>query len=275
MRKILKYLFLLIGTASSAQITLDREVDSLFLAYEFKTVQISPSETKYYFADTTTNSFSLYNMDFTLFLGNIAVPEPFAEATIGMQALYISRDLFDCDTSNIEYAFYSPTDNTKPFRIMRTDGTLLFQLDSANGPFCSGGCLGMSDVIRPIINTSDGTKLFLQKGNRGYVQVFIYSLCGTLPHDIFDLVLKDQIYVTVFPNPSSAKFTFKINPPDNINDYELVIVDNIGREVKRQKVNSQNNIYDLDVSNMSSGTYLYSLCTKNKSYQSGKFILTK
>ena len=281
MKKIWKYLFTVIvanmlkQNICIGQITLDREVDSLFLSYEFKPVQISPSETKYFFADTLANTFSLYNMDFTPFLTNIAVPEPFEEATIAMQALYISRALFDCDTTNIEYAYYSPSDNEKPFRIMRTDGTQLFKLDSANGPYCIGGCLGLSDVSRPIINTSDGTKLFLQKGNAGYVQIFIYSLCGTLPNDIFELPLKDQIYVTVFPNPSSSTLTFKINPPNNMSEFELVIVDGNARELKRERVNPQNQTYVFDSSNITEGTYFYTLCTKNKSYQSGKFIILK
>ena len=281
MKKIWKYLFILIvanivkQSVCIGQITLDREVDSLFLADQFKAVQISPTETKYYFADTTTNTFSLYNMDFTPFLTNISVPEPFAITAEDFQALYITRALFDCDTSNIEYAFTSPTDNNQPFRIVRTDGTLLFQLDSANGPYCIGSCLGLSDVIRPIINTSSGAKLFLQKYNAGYEQIFVYSLCGTLPTDVFDFTSLNQSYVKVFPNPSSMTLTFQISPPDNMNEYELVIVDNNAREMKREKVNLRNLNYVMDASNMSSGTYFYSLCTKNKSYQSGKFILTK
>jgi hypothetical protein len=251
-------------------------VDSLFLAYQFKTVQISPSETKYFFADTTANTFSLYNMDFTPFLLNIAVPQPFALTSgSNFQALYITKALFDCDTTNIEYAYTSPGDNNQPFRIVRTDGTILFQLDSANGPYCAGNCLGYSDFIRPIVNTSDGAKLFLQKYNLGYEQIFIYSLCGTLPNDVFDFTLISHSYVKVFPNPSSATLTFQINPPDNMNEYELVIVDNNAREMKREKINSRNLDYVMNVSDMSSGTYFYSLYAKNKSYQSGKFILTK
>ena len=275
MKNIFMYLFLLTSASLSAQITLDREVDSLFLAYQFKTVQISNTETKYFFADTVTNTFSLYNMDFTPFLVNISVPEPFAITTTGFQALYITRALFDCDTSNIEYAFTSPTDNNQPFRIVRTDGTILFQLDSANGPYCWGGCLGLSDIIRPIINTSDGSKLFLQKYNAGYEQIFIYSLCGTLLTDVFDFILNDQTYITVFPNPSSSIVTFNINLPDNFNNYELIIVDNNARELKREKLNSTRRNYSIDIRDFSNGLYFYSLSTKSKTYQTGKILITK
>ena len=60
-----------------------------------------------------------------------------------------------------------------------------------------------------------------------------------------------------------------------MNEYELVIVDNNAREIKREKVGFGNRNYTMDVRDMSGGTYFYSLCTKNKAYQSGKFVLNK
>ncbi len=194
-------------TNMKAQITLDTIVTPISIGFDFYTVQISSTETKYYFADTATNTFSLYNMDFTPFMTNIAVPEPFAITTTNFQALYITRSLFDCDSSNIEYVYEAAIHSNEPFRIMRTDGTQLFQLDSANGPFCSGDCLGFSDFIRPIRNTSAGTKLFLQKPSSG--QIFIYSLCGTLLTDDFDLTNLKESYVKIFPNPTLGSLPFK------------------------------------------------------------------
>jgi len=253
-----------------AQITLDTIIYG-YLGYQFKTVQIAINETKWFYADTVSNTFSLYNMDFTPFMTSIAVPEPFAFPTSAMQVLYITRTLFDCDSSNIEYAYYSANNNGKPFRILRTDGTLLFQLDSANGPFAYGAPMGGSDMIRPIVNTSGGAKLFLQKYPL-LQPIYVYSLCGTLPEDIFDFALESQSFMKIFPNPSSGFMTFQISPPDNINEYELVILDNNAREMRREKVHG-NNTYTINVSDYSSGTYFYSLCTKSKSYQTGKFIL--
>src|SRR2546423_596911 len=104
MKKIWKYLFLLVNASSSAQITLDNTVTSITaIGQDFYTVQISSTETKYLFEDTVANSFSLYNMDFTPFMINIAVPEPFDNWTF--QVMYVTRSLFDCDTSNIEYVY--------------------------------------------------------------------------------------------------------------------------------------------------------------------------
>ena len=260
---------------SSAQITLDNVVTSITsIGQDFYTVQISNTETKYLFEDTTTNTFSLYNMDFSPFMLNITVPEPFNNWTF--QVLYVSRSLFDCDSATIEYAYQAATSNSKTFYIMRTDGTQLFSLDSANGPYCAGGgCLSLSDVIRPIRNTSDGTKLFLQRHILGQVSIYIYSLCGSLVDDVFDIAYQNQNYITVFPNPSSSTLTFSINSPDNINDFDLILYDINSLAIKKEKVNSLNKNYLIDMSNFSNGTYYYSLCSKNKIYQSGKFILTK
>src|SRR5437773_4273066 len=126
---IIVAIFMLSKPNLQAQITLDQVVTPKDgFGFDFYTVQISPTETKYLFEDTVTNTFSLYNMDFTPFMTNIAVPEPFATWTF--QVLYVTRSLFDCDTSNIEYVYANTVGGTKPFYIMRTDGTQLFQLDS-------------------------------------------------------------------------------------------------------------------------------------------------
>lgn len=258
------------------QITLDTIiVPTVSRGSDFYTVQISRDETKYYFADTLTNTFSLYNMDFTPFLTNISVPEPFAiTSSSAMQVLYLTRTLFDCDSTNIEYAYYSTLNVNKTFRIMRTDGTVLLEVDSANGPYCIGSCLGLTDVFVPIRNTSDGAKLFLQKLNPNE-HIYIYSLCGELPVDIFDLAQYQPSFVNVFPNPGMGLLTFQINITDNMQEFDLVIVDGNAKEIKRMKIEPQTKKYILDTENLSSGFYYYSLCNKNKVFQSGKFILSR
>jgi len=276
-----KFLFLVLVTTCinvKAQITLDTIAASQYgIGYGFYTVQLSPTETKYLFSDTVTNSFSLFNMDFTPFMTNITLPEPIVTNNGSFYTvLYVSRSLFDCDSTNIEYAYSAPTNGFKTFYVMRTDGTELFHLDSANGPYCAGGCLSYSDVIRPVRNTSDGAKLFLQRPYNFFgFKFWIYSLCGTLLEEVFDFTQSHQSYVTVYPNPSSTTLNFEINLPDNMHEYYLLIMDSEAKEVKREELNSRNNKYTMNISDMNNGTYLYSLCTKFKSYQTGKFILTK
>src|SRR5205085_290777 len=101
---------------------------------------------------------------------------------------------------------------------------------------------------------------------------FIYSLCGTVPDEVFDFRTIAHSYVKIFPNPTSNLLTFQITLPDNKNEYQLVILDSNGRELEREKVNALNQTFSVDVKNFSSGSYLYSLCTKSKTYQNGKFV---
>jgi hypothetical protein len=116
----------------------------------------------------------------------------------------------------------------------------LFRLDSANGPFGYGDNLGGTDLIRPIVNTSSGAKLFLQRPPN-LEPIYVYSLCGTLPTDIFDFLPQLHPYLELYPNPSAQKINFKIHSTDNINNYELVIVDGLGNELHRCKINGTEN----------------------------------
>ena len=280
MKKIWKYLILLVSTSSTAQITLDTIVHPWnLIGYDFYHVQISSTETKYYFADSLTNTFSLYNMDFTPFLLNVAVPEPFSPSVKNYEVIYLSRLLFDFDSSNIEYAFAAQAGNgnNRTFYIMRTDGTQLFRLDSTIAPYIFGSLNG-SQEVRPIINTSAGAKLFLYHPQNTN-SLHIYSLCGTLPEpqQVFDFSNGNfnESIVKIFPNPSSRTLTFQITLPDNMNEYELVIIGNNANEERRERINSGFSKYVIDVAEFSSGTYYYTLCTKNKAYQSGKFSIVK
>jgi hypothetical protein len=265
---------------TNAQITLDTIVHPWnLIGYDFYPVQISNTETKYYFQDTLNNTFNLYNMDFTPFMTNIAVPEPFDPFVYNYEVIYLSRSLFDCDTSTIEYAYTAIGSGSsgayKSFYIMRTDGTQLFRLDSAVAPYCFG-CLNGSQETRPIINTSAGAKLFLYYPSNTN-NLNIYSLCGVLPEadNIFDFAQLNQSLVKIFPNPASNSLTFQINLPDNMNEYELIIIDNNAKEVRKEKINSSSNKYVIDVSTFSSGNYFYSIRTNEKVYKSGKFTITK
>ena len=93
MKNFLIAAILLLSLNSNAQITLDTIIQNTYsgMGTGFRAVQISPAETKWYFQDTITNTFSLYNMDFTPFMLNIAVPEPFQPTNLGFNALWITR----------------------------------------------------------------------------------------------------------------------------------------------------------------------------------------
>src|SRR5688572_7856330 len=167
MKNLLLFPLLILLLSSSqqlrAQITLQHTLDSTLIGDQFYCTDLGNNDHKYVFLDPVNNSFSLYNMDMTPYLANIQIPATGDSLVNGFTVIYITKSLFDCDSANIEYVLEDPYNGLNhPFRVYRTDGTLLLQVDNANGPYCNG-CYGGAQNIKPIINTSDGTKLFIQK----------------------------------------------------------------------------------------------------------------
>jgi hypothetical protein len=274
--KILKLLLtttlLLSIKTTVSQITLDNIVSSPYqLGYTFYPVQLDANETKYLFHDTSNNKFNLYNMNFTPFMTNIPLPGSYNNM---YRIMYVTRRLFDCDSSNIEFVYSAPSEIDKPFKILRTNGNVLFSLDSAAGPYCYG-CIGGSDEIHPIRNTSVGTKLFLYKYNSTFTaKTHVYSLCGQLPTGYYDFSVPFTSALKVFPNPTTNQLTFEIDITGNVQNYDLTIYDINGKEVKKER-NVRNSKYVLDVGNLSGGSYFYSLTNETKTIHSGKFIIAK
>ena len=275
MKKILlSSILFLFFFKSNSQITLEHNLDSVTFGGQFYCTDIGNNEFKYVFLDTNINGFHLYNMDMSPFMTNIIIPSTDSVIKDGFTVIYVTRTLFDCDSSNIEYVFERPFgSNTVPFSVFRTDGTLLLQVDSARGPYCFG-CYGGSTDIRPIQNTSDGAKLYLDKKNIQFGSgVLIYSVCGVLSVDIYDFS-DNKSFVKIFPNPISGILNFQIVPPNNVEEFQLIVFDSNSNKIKSEKITIDTN-YSLDLSHFNNGTYFYSLASKQRAYQTGKFILIK
>jgi hypothetical protein len=256
-----------------AQITLQYTLDSVTIGDQFYCTDLGNNDFKYVLLDPISNGFQLFNMDMTSYI-TVHIPVVGDSIKNGFIVTYITKSLFDCDSSNIEYMYEAPYYNWHTFYIYRTDGTLLFQADSSRGPYAFGSGGGSHD-IRPIMNTSDGAKLFLQYHNVQYNSgIRIYSLCGTLPTTVYDFSNQIQ-FVKIYPNPSNMELNFEITPPNNQDEFQLIIFDGNAKEQKRESIALSHNKYTLNVSNMSSGTYFFSLISKIKVYQTGKFIVTK
>jgi hypothetical protein len=259
---------------SKGQITLEHILDSTAVPYFYYT-NIGNNDFKYVFLNQVSNSFSLYNMDMSPYLLNINIPAVGDSIADGFGVIYITKSLFDCDSTNIEYVYENPYDTDHAFRVYRTDGTLLFQVDSANGPYyLGGGIYGGSNDFRPIANTSSGTKLFLQKYDSNNVpEILIYSLCGNLENVNFDFT--NQSFVRIFPNPATMELNFEIVRPNNQEQFYLSIFDTNAGEQKKENILLNGNKYTIDIRDYSNGIYYYSLSTKSRIYQTGKFIITK
>jgi hypothetical protein len=267
------YLALLsISFKANAQITLEHFFDSTYGGDLFYFNDIGNNDFKYVFLNQETNTFSLYNMDMSSYLTNIALPVGDSIKN-GFTVIYITKTLFDCDSTNIEFVYTFPTSFTDKFRVIRTDGTILLELDSVNGGY-GFGVYGGSIDLRPIRNTNAGAKLQIQKLNNGVGQVYIYALCGELPLQTFDFT-NNESTLKVYPNPAEGKISFVVNANIKTNQFQLSITDISGRIVFDELVNFTDNKFMLDAANFTSGAYIYSVKSKNSMYQSGKFIIKK
>ena len=257
---------MLFNTNIKAQITFEHSYSMPQGKYFYYT-DLGNNNYKYFYIDSYANKFSLYNLDHSPYMLNITPGVPLDSGVY--QIAYITSTLFDCDSTTIEYV-ESTLWGTGPFYVFRTDGTQLFRKDSVTGPYNFGAYIG-SIITQPIYNTPTGAKLILMNVNAN--KWFVYSLCGTLPETISEIQQGNR-YVKLYPNPSSGKITFQIDAPSNMEDYQLYIYDATLQKVKSENCTGRKSM-TIDNSELSSGNYFYSLQTKNKIVQTGKFIITK
>ena len=239
----------------------------------------------YQYGFTNFSYLNLYNMDHTPYMLNIQIPLMSDSNSYYYRIGYVTTDLFDCDSTNIEFAMMldRPVPNVSPnFAVYRTDGTMVFSKDTVGTIFCVG-CGSGSWEMHPIVNTSAGAKLFLfnyvdSNGNydpNGNQQTLVYSLCGSVPVGNSAVSHESNSFVKVFPNPFSKQVNFEITAPSHNEDYELTILNSAFQSIKTLPVKGTNYKMRLDGDMLSAGTYFYSLQSKSKIFQTGKFILAK
>jgi hypothetical protein len=254
--------FLTISSLKSlGQITLEHTFHKYHTP--FFVTDIGNNDIKYVFQDTS--GFKLYNLDYSLFL-SVTAPIPINTAPQYNQVSYITKSLFDCDSSNIEYVI-----NSTNYYVYRTDGTLLFEKDSAIGPYEYGWADGSVEV-HPIFNTPMGTKLLLM--NLPQDSISVYSLCGVLPTMVEDHLLSEN-FVRIFPNPSNRIINFEINSPNNFDKFKLTIYDSSFHIVDQKNITERNYQIDLNIRSLSSGTYFFDFRTDSKVFQTGKFVIIR
>ncbi|MEI6853415.1 MAG: T9SS type A sorting domain-containing protein [Bacteroidota bacterium] len=222
-----------------------------------------------------SSGFSLYNLDYSAYLLNVVPPIPVWQPPVYYEISYISNTLFDCDSNNIEYVI-SRGGYPSNFYIYRSDGTLLFEKDSAVGCY-NIGAFGGSEIIQPIVNTPAGTKLFLIDNKVQYLTTnteYIYSLCGSLPESISEIP-HDNIYVKVYPNPTDGIINFQIDQPNNYDKFRLTIYNTSFKKVLETVIDEKDFQLNINQKQLPSGVYLFDLRTDKKVYQTGKFIITK
>jgi hypothetical protein len=269
MKKLFLLVFALgIMAQGFSQITLEHSY-YIFHA-DIYMIDLGNNDYKYVIQDST--GFRLFNLDHSPYL-TVVPPIPIFQPPSYYEVSYISKTLFDCDSTNIEYVI-TRGNHPSNFYVYRTDGTLLFERDSVTGTYAVPEFDG-SFIQQPIVNTPNGAKLFLQPN--GTVEIdseYIYSLCGTLPASISEIPI-DNRFVEIFPNPTTGIINFQIKQPNNHDKFKLTIYDSSFQRIEESDLNVSNYQIDLTKHSLSASTYFFDLRTQNKVYQTGKFIITK
>lgn len=227
----------------------------------FLYLDIGGNDYKYVIINYSTSKVDIYNLDYTPFQINITTALSLEQYDIA----YISKNLFDCDDSTIEYGLM----NDSSVNVYRLDGTLLFSRSDVVAPYCFG-CNNGSTSVKPIINTPNGTKLILQDNNTH--ATFVYSLCGELPLSLDAWENGDS--VTIFPVPTGEDGTlnFKINLPNYMTNNRIDVYNLNMQKLDTIEIIESNSTFSKKY-NFAPGVYLYTLKSSGQIIKTGKFII--
>ncbi|MCU0360622.1 MAG: T9SS type A sorting domain-containing protein [Bacteroidia bacterium] len=279
MRKVLLFLFFAFQVGKAQLIY---ETTYTGAPWPFILTQISQNEYKYFVFNDVTNQIHLYNLNHSLFL-TTTVPVIFSNNNYAVN--FVSRSLFDCDTSNIEYAIAysggSPSFPAPYFAIFRINGTLFQKIDSVRFiNYSNGLAYATYNNAVPIINTPLGTKLILSKPNNNIV---VYSLCGTLPNecaneivtDIEDFSPRDKhVQKLPYPNPMEETIHLPYDIPNNGKPGKMKVYNSMGQLVKEFEIDGNFKNIILFKGDLPSGTYIYNTIHDGELSASLKFVLT-
>ncbi len=252
----------------------------------FSLINLGSNEYKYYILEdfSIPNHFKLYNMNHSLFL---TVNTPITYTTNSIYHIaYVSRTLFDCDSSNIEYALLfvgngGPGYASPYFAVYRTNGFLFQKIDTVryllNG---NPGYVTPLGLMLPIVNTPYGTKLMLCKPN---LDVVVYSLCGTLPTECpVDIITNIEDFSQgkkaarnlPYPNPMEESIHLPYDIPNNGKPGKMKVYNSMGQLVKEFEIDGNFKNIILFKGDLPSGTYIYNTVHDGELSASLKFVLT-
>jgi len=252
--KNLTLILLLLSVNVYSQITLDFQKPMSDLI----NVRLSNTETKYVESNfntiASTNQFSLYNPDGSFFK-TIQMPlKPDPSARI-YELNYLSKSLFDKDSSTIEYlvcyqwdSISSGTYSGTYYRVevIREDGTIL--LNEMNAiPFI----LWKSSVY----NSESGPKLFLNYtyANGYFYQTKVFNLPGEIPSGIQSNPQERNITFSIYPNPNNGSFIIDLHST-NENKHIIDLYSTNGKLIETYQ--SSSNLMHINNLRLPDGLYL-------------------
>jgi hypothetical protein len=269
MKKLFLISMLFIAIITNGQI-LEQDYNNVPLV---SFVRLSFADNKWAVIDS--NYITLYNMNHSLYKTIPIVGAPVSPRDV----LFISKNLFDTDSSTIEYMVDPVTYSGA--KIYMEDGTLIF---SEPGYSANNGGSFNSNPMRPlnwspIVITSEGTKMILMSFVYMSPNKFkIYSLPGIyLPTGISELgSWENRVSLSnSYPNPTRSFTKVDYILPNGVSTGEIVFYDTQGKEVKRFNVDNTFNSLQISTEDLQSGIYYYNLQTTQGNSGAKKLITVK
>jgi hypothetical protein len=267
---IIIFIFFLFSKSIFSQILLETShISTGNMTHEdFGITYLDSTTCVYYYVDYENEMIVLYHLDHSI-MQIINIPVYYTANPTNYRIFYISKSLFDCDASNIEYLLnFNNSSAINPVRyvkILRQDESVMFYADSANIQIS----LGASTIITPgIFKTPDGTKMILKKNN---VSWDTYSLCGNLPLFVqhTNEILTSK---AAFPNPANNQIYLPYELPKGVNNGTIKIYNITGQLLNAFEIDKNFSNLIFNVSDLSAGQYFYEVSSAQGIHASQKFV---
>ncbi len=148
------------------------------------------------------------------------------------------------------------------------------QLIVANGTSAEED-LGLHYIInvqKGVLDVSEVELVFYDQNNPSEVSK-IFLKFDTSLSGIDENTLKNVWMSDVYPNPATNYVSIDYKLPNQVDNASIKIVNILGSVVKEQNVDIQNNSVSMDISNVKSGIYFYSLTVNGELYSTKKLIV--
>lgn len=275
---ILTLLFCSLSLSAQLELvgTFDRVVRMIHLADDEPAIWIS---------SLSDESMELYNLDLTL-IASIDIPIEY-DGFAQYHVFHVSRTLFDCDPSNIEYmvSYQSPDMSLAYVKVIREDGAILFDLPEHTfhdnttvmgppgwGPSMAQDENGVVFVFTNVNNvpTEDSP-------------VTLYRSCGSIPCPCYGVSSEGQgtgltefdehrSSYNLYPNPGNNQFKLEYDLPEGYQRGELQLVDLSGRVVLQKPVGPSMSYIIVNTEGIAGGRYQVVLTTEEGVQLSTSYI---
>lgn len=279
--KTLSILTLLLCSLSlSAQLELVGTFDSMA-----RTLYLADDEPAIMLYTPEEELIELYNPDQSL-IAIIEIPVEY-QGPAQFNLFHVSRTLFDCDPSNIEYmiSYHSTFDISEAYvKIFREDGTELFNLPEHI--FYDQSTYMGNPVTGPGMIEDDEGVVFVFSNTSNLpmtAPVTLYRSCGSIPCPCYGMSSEGQgtgltefddhrSNYNLYPNPGNNQFKLEYDLPDGYQRGELQLIDMSGRIVLEKPVGPSMSYIVVNTEGITAGRYQVVLTTEEGMQLSTSYI---